>query len=44
MEDEKSWIGWFIEDWQRYNHALVFALSISYFYDLPITNFITANA
>lgn len=23
MENEKSWIGWFIEDWQRYNHALV---------------------
>lgn len=23
MEEEKSWIGWFIEDWQRYNHALV---------------------
>ena len=23
MENEKSWIGWFIEDWQRYNHVLV---------------------
>ncbi len=23
MEDEKSWIEWFIGDWQKYNHALV---------------------
>ncbi len=23
MENEKSWIGWFIEDWQKYSHALV---------------------
>ena len=23
MKEEKSWIGWFIEDWGKYSHALV---------------------
>lgn len=23
MKEEKSWIGWFIEDWGKYNRALV---------------------
>lgn len=23
MENEKSWIGWFVEDWQKYSHGLV---------------------
>lgn len=23
MEERKSWFEWFIEDWQKYNHALV---------------------
>lgn len=23
MKEEKSWLGWFIEDWDKYNRALV---------------------
>lgn len=23
MKEEKPWIGWFIEDWGKYSHALV---------------------
>lgn len=41
MKEEKSWIGWFIEDWGKYSHALTFVLFIPYFSNTLISIYST---